>query len=178
MSNLVSPLNFKAWIEENRHLLKPPVGNKCVWKDGDFIVMVVGGPNCRKDYHYNETPEFFYQIEGDIVLKIIDNGVPKDVHIKEGDIYLLPPKVPHSPQRGANTVGLVIEYKRPKGMKDALLWFCENCTTKLYEEDFTLQNIETDLPVIFDKYYGDDTKRKCPNCGKVMQPPKKVQIEE
>lgn len=178
MSNLVSPLNFKAWIEENRHLLKPPVGNKCVWKDGDFIVMVVGGPNSRKDYHYNETPEFFYQIEGDIVLKIIDNGVPKDVHIKEGDIYLLPPKVPHSPQRGANTVGLVIEYKRPKGMKDALLWFCENCATKLYEEDFTLQNIETDLPLIFDKYYGDESKRKCPNCGHVMQPPKKVQIED
>ena len=78
MSKLVSPLNFKAWIEENRHLLKPPVGNKCVWKDGDFIVMVVGGPNSRKDYHYNETPEFFYQIEGDIILKIIDKGTPKD----------------------------------------------------------------------------------------------------
>ncbi len=178
MSNLVSPLNFKAWINENRHLLKPPVGNKCVWKDGDFIVMVVGGPNSRKDYHYNETPEFFYQIEGDIVLKIIDKGVPKDVHIKEGDIYLLPPKVPHSPQRGANTIGLVIEYKRPEGMKDALLWFCENCTTKLYEEDFSVKNIETDMPVIFDHYYNDENKRSCPNCGAVMQPPKKVQIDD
>lgn len=178
MSNLVSPLNFKAWIEENRHLLKPPVGNKVVWKNTDFIVMVVGGPNSRKDYHYNETPEFFYQIEGDIVLKIIDNGTPKDVLIKEGDIYVLPPKVPHSPQRGANTVGLVIEYKRPKGMKDALLWFCESCTTKLYEEDFALDNIETDMPKIFDKYYGDVGKRRCPNCGAVMQPPKKVQIED
>jgi 3-hydroxyanthranilate 3,4-dioxygenase len=178
MSKLVSPLNFKAWIEENRHLLKPPVGNKVVWNDTDFIVMVVGGPNSRKDYHYNETPEFFYQIEGDIVLKIIDNGTPKDVHIKEGDIYVLPPKVPHSPQRGANTVGLVIEYKRPEGMKDALLWFCESCTTKLYEEDFTLDNIETDMPKIFDKYYGDEGKRVCPNCGALMQPPKKVQIED
>ncbi|RIA08800.1 3-hydroxyanthranilate 3,4-dioxygenase [Flavobacteriaceae bacterium MAR_2010_72] len=177
MSNLVSPLNFKDWIEENRHLLKPPVGNKVVWKDGDFIVMVVGGPNSRKDYHYNETPEFFYQIEGDIVLKIIDNGTPKDVHIKEGYIYLLPPKVPHSPQRGANTVGLVIEYKRPKGMKDALLWFCESCTTKLYEEDFSVKNIETDMPKIFDNYYSDTAKRSCPNCGAVMQPPKKVQID-
>ena len=177
MSNLTSPINFKAWIEENRHLLKPPVGNKVVWKDGDFIVMVVGGPNSRKDYHYNETPEFFYQVEGDIVLKIIDNGVPKDVHIKEGDIYLLPPKVPHSPQRGAGTVGLVIEYKRPEGMKDALEWYCESCTTKLYEEDFTLENIETDMPKIFDAYYGDKTKRTCPNCGTVMQPPKKVKIE-
>ena len=103
MSKLVSPLNIKAWIEENRALLKPPVGNKCVWNDGEFIVMVVGGPNNRKDYHYNETPEFFYQLEGDIILKIIDNGVAKDVHIKEGDIYLLPAKIPHSPQRGANT---------------------------------------------------------------------------
>lgn len=178
MSNLVSPINFKAWIEENRHLLKPPVGNKVVWKDGDFIVMVVGGPNSRKDYHYNETPEFFYQVEGDIVLKVIDEGVPKDIHIREGEMFLLPPKVPHSPQRGANTVGLVIEYPREKGVQDALLWFCENCTTKLYEEDFTLDNIETDMPKIFDKYYGDTDKRSCPNCGHVMQPPKKVQIED
>lgn len=176
MSQLVSPLNFKAWIEEHRHLLKPPVGNKVVWKGGDFIVMVVGGPNSRKDYHYNETPEFFYQVEGDIVLKIIDNGVPKDVHIKEGDIYLLPPKVPHSPQRGANTVGLVIEYKRPEGMKDALVWYCEQCTTKLYEEDFIVKNIETDMPKIFDTYYSDKLKRTCPNCSAVMQPPKPVKL--
>lgn len=177
MSKLVSPINFKDWIEEHRHLLKPPVGNKVVWQDGDFIVMVVGGPNSRKDYHYNETPEFFYQLEGDIILKIIDQGTPKDVHIKEGDIYLLPPKVPHSPQRGANTVGLVIEYKRPEGMRDALLWYCENCTTKLYEEDFTVENIETDMPVIFDKYYNDINKRKCPECGTIMAPPSKVKIE-
>ena len=104
------------------NFLKPPVGNKCVWNDGEFIVMVVGGPNNRKDYHYNETPEFFYQIEGDIVLKIIDQGASKDVHIREGDIYLLPAKVPHSPQRGANTVGLVIEYPRAEGVQDALQW--------------------------------------------------------
>lgn len=177
MSNLTSPLNFRAWIEENRHLLKPPVGNKVVWKDADFIVMVVGGPNNRKDYHYNETPEFFYQVEGDIVLKIIDKGTPKDILIKEGDIYLLPPKVPHSPQRGPNTVGLVIEYKRPEGMRDALLWFCENCVTKLYEEDFTLSNIETDMPKIFNRYYSNKNNRTCPNCAAVMQPPKQVKIE-
>ncbi|MCK8523936.1 3-hydroxyanthranilate 3,4-dioxygenase [Aquimarina sp. D1M17] len=173
MSTLVSPLNFKAWIEEHRHLLKPPVGNKCVWQDGDFIVMVVGGPNNRKDYHYNETPEFFYQVEGDIVLKIIDNGEPKDVHIKEGDIYLLPPKVPHSPQRGANTVGLVIEYPRDEGVMDALEWYCENCNTQLYREAFALDNIETDMPIIFDKYYSDIEKCTCPNCGTIMEAPTK-----
>lgn len=171
MSKIVSPLNFKAWIDEHRHLLKPPVGNKMVWQDTDFIVMVVGGPNSRKDYHYNETPEFFYQVEGDIVLKIIDGGVPKDIHIKEGEIFYLPPKVPHSPQRGADTVGLVIEYRRPEGMEDALLWFCEKCATKLYEEAFPLKNIETDLPKIFDHFYGDVSKRTCPNCGTIMEPP-------
>lgn len=175
MSKLVSPLNFKAWIDENRHLLKPPVGNKCVWDDGDYIVMVVGGPNGRKDYHYNETPEFFYQVEGDMVLKIIDNGEPKDVHIKEGDIYLLPPKVPHSPQRGANTVGLVIEMPRAEGVMDALEWYCENCGTPLYREEFALDNIVTDMPIIFDKYYSDKEKCTCSNCGHVMEAPKPAQ---
>tara|TARA_B110000967_G_C18893531_1_gene569020 strand:+ start:2290 stop:2814 length:525 start_codon:yes stop_codon:yes gene_type:complete len=174
MSNLVSPLNIKAWIEENRALLKPPVGNKCVWNDGEFIVMVVGGPNNRKDYHYNETPEFFYQLEGDIVLKIIDNGIAKDVHIREGDIYLLPSKVPHSPQRGANTVGIVIEYQRPKDIQDALEWYCENCNHQLFRAPFTLDNIETDMPIIFDQYYSSKEKCTCSKCGIKMEVPNKI----
>ncbi|WP_027137104.1 3-hydroxyanthranilate 3,4-dioxygenase [Gaetbulibacter saemankumensis] len=173
MSKLVSPLNFKAWIEEHRHLLKPPVGNKVVWKDGDFIVMVVGGPNNRKDYHYNETPEFFYQVEGNMILKIMDGDTPKDVHINEGDIYLLPPKVPHSPQRIANTVGLVIEYPRSKDMEDALQWYCENCNHQLYTESFKLKDIETDMPKIFDKFYSSEAQRTCDKCGTIMEPPKK-----
>ena len=174
MSKLYPPINFKDWIEENRHLLKPPVGNKVVWKDGDFIVMVVGGPNSRKDYHYNETPEFFYQVEGDMVLKIIDDkGKQIDVEINEGDIYLLPAKVPHSPQRKANTVGLVIEYPRPEGVMDALEWYCENCNAPLYREEFALNNIETDMPIIFDTYYSDKEKCTCSHCGTVMQAPGK-----
>jgi len=171
---LVQPLNFKKWIDENRHLLKPPVGNKCVWDGGEYIVMVVGGPNSRKDYHYNETPEFFYQVEGDMVLKIInEKGEQVDVEINEGDIYLLPAKVPHSPQRKANTVGLVIEYPRPEGVKDALEWYCENCNAPLYREEFALNNIETDMPIIFDNYYSDKTKTTCSNCGTVMEAPGK-----
>lgn len=174
MSKLVQPLNFQKWIDENRHLLKPPVGNKCVWDGGEYIVMVVGGPNSRKDYHYNETPEFFYQVEGDMVLKIIDDkGEQIDVEINEGDIYLLPAKVPHSPQRKANTVGLVIEYPRPDGVMDALEWYCENCDAPLYREEFALDNIETDMPKIFDTYYSDDVKCTCTNCGTRMEAPKK-----
>ncbi|RCS27602.1 3-hydroxyanthranilate 3,4-dioxygenase [Polaribacter sp. WD7] len=173
--NLVQPLNFKKWIDEHRHLLKPPVGNKQVWDNGEYIVMVVGGPNNRKDYHYNETPEFFYQVEGDMILKIIDDkGMQRDVAIQEGDIYLLPSKVPHSPQRKANTVGLVIEYPRSKEMLDALEWYCDNCGNQLYREEFKLDNIEKDMPVIFDKFYSDKKKRTCNTCGTVMQAPKKI----
>ena len=172
MSKLVQPLNFKKWIDENRHLLKPPVGNKQVWKDGEYIVMVVGGPNNRKDYHYIETPEFFYQIEGDMVLKIIDqNGDMIDVEIKEGDIYLLPGKVPHSPQRKENTVGLVIEYPRSQGMMDALEWYCEECGYQLYREEFALDNIETDLPIIFNRFYSDQEKCTCLKCKTLMNAP-------
>jgi len=174
MSKLVSPLNFKKWIDENRYLLKPPVGNKVVWENGDYIVMVVGGPNSRKDYHYNETPEFFYQVEGDMVLKIMVDGKSQDVAINEGDIYLLPAKVPHSLQRKANTVGLVIEYPRPEGVLDALEWYCENCGHQLYREPFALDNIETDMPAIFDAYYSDQKKCTCSNCATVMEAPVKI----
>src|ERR1035437_6050826 len=99
---LKKPINIKKWIDDNRHLLKPPVGNKVVWEDSDFIVMVVGGPNSRKDYHFNESEEFYYQLEGDILVKVQEDGKAVDVHIKEGEIFLLPPNTPHSPIRGAN----------------------------------------------------------------------------
>ena len=178
MSKLFPKFNFKEWIDEHRHLLKPPVGNKMIWAGGDFIAMVVGGPNSRKDYHLNKTPEFFYQVEGDIVLKVIDEGVQKDIHIREGEIYLLPPNIPHSPQRGPNTIGLVIEQVRPEGMEDGLAWFCENCQTELYQENFSIKNIETDMPVIFDKFYSDNELLTCDKCGEKMAPPKAVVVED
>lgn len=166
------PFSFKDWIEEHRHLLKPPVGNQVVYKDNsDFIVMVVGGPNSRKDYHYNETEEFFYQLEGDITLKIIDSGVARDIPIREGEIFLLPPRVPHSPQRPANSVGLVMEIKRKHGEKDGFMWFCENCNHKLYEEIFDLTDIVAQLPPIMDKFYSSEELRTCDACGRIMEKP-------
>ena len=151
--DIKQPFNLFQWIEKNRHLLKPPVGNKNLYVEaGDYIVMIVAGPNARKDYHYNETPEFFHQIEGDMVLKVIEDGKPKDIHIREGEIFVLPPKVPHSPQRSANTVGLVIEYPRPEGVMDKLQWYSDEDTSLIYEEEFMLDNIETDMPAIFDRY--------------------------
>jgi 3-hydroxyanthranilate 3,4-dioxygenase len=171
MHMLTRPFNFKAWIEENRHLLKPPVNNKVVYKDTEFIVMVVGGPNSRKDFHYNESEEFFYQLEGDVMVRIQEDGKAVDVPIREGDIFLLPPRVPHNPMRGPNTVGLVMERKRREGEKDGLLWFCEKCNTKLYEEYFTLTDIATQFQGVFAKFYGNAELRTCKACGHVMEPP-------
>jgi 3-hydroxyanthranilate 3,4-dioxygenase len=166
-----SPFNFKKWIDENRHLLKPPVNNKVVYKDSEFIVMVVGGPNSRKDYHYNESEEFFYQLEGDVIVQIQENGKAVEVPIKEGDIFLLPPKVPHNPRRFKNTIGLVIERQRRSNEKDGLLWFCEKCNEKLYEEYFHLSDITGQLQQIFEKFYHSKQLRTCKKCGHVMEPP-------
>lgn len=168
---MLLPINFKKWIDDNRHLLKPPVGNKVVYENTEFIVMVVGGPNSRKDYHYNESEEFFYQLEGDVVVTIQDEGKAVQVPIKQGEIFLLPPKVPHNPQRGINTVGLVMERKRRENEKDGLLWFCEKCNTKLYEKYFALTNIMTQFQSTFEAFYGSLELRTCTKCGHVMEPP-------
>ena len=164
------PFNLQKWIDDNRDILKPPIGNKNLYVEaGDFIVMIVGGPNARKDYHYNETEELFYQLEGDITVKIQEDGKAVEVPIKAGDIYLHPAKVPHSPIRPANTVGLVIERVREKQHTDGLMWFCDNCNHKLHETYFPLKNIEKDFLSRFKEFYSSKELRTCNNCGHVME---------
>jgi 3-hydroxyanthranilate 3,4-dioxygenase len=169
--SITRPFNFKKWIDENRHLLKPPVNNKVVYKDAEFIVMVVGGPNSRKDFHYNESEEFFYQLEGDIVVTIQEDGKAVEVPIKEGDIFLLPPKVPHNPIRFKDTIGLVMERRRRDGEMDGLMWFCEKCNAKLYEEKFALDDIATQFQGVFAKFYSSNDLRTCKSCSYKMEPP-------
>lgn len=168
---IMPPINFKEWIEDNRELLKPPVGNKCVYEDAEFIVMVVGGPNSRKDYHYDLGEEFFYQIEGDMLLKIKEGDEFKDIPIKEGEIFLLPPKTPHSPQRFENTVGLVIERTRKEDELDGFQWYCEKCGNLLYEEFLWVNDIVGQLPPIFDRFWDSMDHRTCKECGEVQNPP-------
>ena len=168
---VMPPLNFKNWIEENRHLLKPPVGNKVVYEDGDFMIMVVGGPNSRKDYHVDTVEEFFYQLEGDMLLKIMDNGKRVDIPIEEGEIFLLPKNVPHSPQRFENTVGLVVEYQREEGALDAFQWYCDECDKMIHEVTLDLENIVTQLPPLFEAYWNSLDARTCELCGTVQEKP-------
>lgn len=164
---MLSPFNLQAWINEHRDVLKPPVGNKQLFHYGDFIVMVVGGPNSRNDYHYNVGSEFFYQIEGSIQLNIQEEGEKKTITIQEGEVFLLPPKVPHMPVRGANTVGLVIEHKRKEGEQDGLLWYCPSCNGKLYETFFPLTSIEKDFLPVFKTFNTSTNLRTCKACGTI-----------
>ncbi len=165
------PFNLNHWIKENKDLLKPPVGNKNLYKEsGDYLIMIVGGPNARKDYHFNETEELFYQIEGDIEVGIQENGKAVTIEIKEGEMFLLPANTPHQPRRGANTVGLVIECKREdREMIDGLQWYCENCNNMLHEFKFVLHDVEKDFLPRFKDFYSSEDLRTCKKCSHIME---------
>ena len=177
---ITKPFNLNQWIKENRHLLKPPVANKNIYiNSDDYIVMIVGGPNARKDYHYNETEELFYQIEGEITVYIQENGKKKAMHLGPGDMYLNPAKIPHSPARTEGSIGLVIERKRENmGLKDGLLWFCDACNHKLHEVYFELHNIEKDFLPHFEHFYNTESLRTCKNCGTVMESNPKYTVKK
>ncbi len=165
------PFNLNKWLEENREKLKPPVGNKNLYPAGkDYIVMVVAGPNARKDYHYNETEELFYQLEGNITVRIQDEGKAVEMKLGPGDMFLLPAKVPHSPVREEGSIGLVIErVRKDTDFMDGLQWYCENCNHKLHEVYFKLEDIEKDFLPRFREFYSSEELRTCDQCGHVME---------
>jgi len=169
MNKIRRPFDFKKWIDDNKEFLKPPVGNKCIYTEsGDFIIMIVGGPNIRKDYHYNETEEFYYQIRGNIVVGIQEDGKAVEIPIKEGEIFLLPAQVPHSPRRSEGSIGLVIEVKRKANEQDGLMWFCENCNNLIHSVKFKLTNVEKDFQPRFNEFYSSEELRTCDKCNSVM----------
>jgi 3-hydroxyanthranilate 3,4-dioxygenase len=159
--------NFQKWIEQNRDKLKPPVGNQQVWEDGEMMVTVVGGPNQRRDFHDDPTEEFFYQLQGDVVLRVIEKPgeAPRDIPIREGDIFLLPKHVRHSPQRGANTIGVVIEMPRPEGTMDGFEWYCPKCNALVHRAEVRLKSLVKDLPPLFEQFQANEELRRCKKCG-------------
>lgn len=167
---LTLPFDLQSWIDEHRDLLKPPVGAKRVFEDANFIVMVVGGPNERNDYHLNDGEEFFYQLEGEMTLKVVDEGEFKDIPIKAGQVFLLPGGTPHSPQRAAHSVGLVVERKRMPGEKDGLRWYCESCQHVVFEERFEVVNFLAQMKATMQRWAGDEELRTCDACGHVNSP--------
>jgi 3-hydroxyanthranilate 3,4-dioxygenase len=166
-----APFNLMRWVAENRHFLQPPVANRQLYPAGDFVIMVVGGPNARTDYHVDPGAELFFQLEGTLTLKTMQEGVPVDYAVHAGEMFLLPPFVPHSPQRPQGSVGLVVERRREAGERDGFQWYCPACHAMLHEEFFTLENIETQFPAIFERFYADLTRRTCRACGTVVERP-------
>ncbi|KAF8884142.1 3-hydroxyanthranilic acid dioxygenase [Infundibulicybe gibba] len=169
---LSAPLNFPLWLSQKQDLLKPPVNNFCLYKGGDFVVMVVGGPNERNDYHVNETEEWFYQHKGGMLLRTVDDGVFRDIRIEEGEMFLLPANTPHNPVRFANTVGLVVERVRPKGSIDRLRWYCPHHAepTIIHEDSFHVTDLGTQLKPVIENWMKDESIRRCTLCGVVADP--------
>lgn len=158
---------LKAWLDKYADQLKPPVSNKVILENEHMLVMAVGGPNNRMDYHYNETPEFFFQIKGNLELHLQKDGNHVVEVLEDDELYLLDAKIPHLPKRSANSLGLVIELKRGEATKDGLQWYCHNCNHKIYEEYFPLNNIEKDFQAVFNRFYQSEENRTCSNCGTV-----------
>jgi len=162
----LAAFNFAQWIDEHAHLLKPPVGNQQVFLEAeDLIVQVVGGPNARSDYHDDPYEEFFYQLRGDMVLRVLEGGRPRELPIREGEILLLPGHVRHSPQREPGSVGLVVEKIRPAAVKDGFEWYCPQCWNLVHRVEVNVRNIVSDLPPLFESFYAG--ARKCAECGHV-----------
>ncbi|OIW35116.1 3-hydroxyanthranilate 3,4-dioxygenase [Coniochaeta ligniaria NRRL 30616] len=162
------PVNLPKWLEENSHLLKPPVNNYCVYNEG-FTVMIVGGPNARTDYHINETPEWFYQYKGAMMLKVVDDGKFRDIIIREGDMFLLPPNTPHNPVRFADTVGVVLEQRRPENSIDRMRWYCQNCGEIVHEAAFHCTDLGTQIKDAVNAFKADEDARKCKKCGELAE---------
>jgi len=161
-----NPFQIQQGISDNGDKLKPPVGGETLWKDSNLMITVVGGPNKRTDYHIDAFEEFFYQIKGDMVLRIQEDGKARDVEIREGDVFLLPAYVPHAPMRPAGTVGLIAEIKRQKDDPlDGFAWFCENCNHQIFRKDAYIEVLERDMPPIFEAFYADPENQVCDACG-------------
>lgn len=166
---MLKPLNFQKWIDEHRSELKPPVGNMQIWPNREFMVTVVAGPNARSDFHINEGEEYFHQLEGTMLLRMLIDGKIENMPIGPGEIFLLPAKVPHSPQRPSGTLGVVIERRRLPQELDGFVWYCEKCQEKLYEEFIHVTDIVRQLPPVFDRFFGIPENCKCGKCGWVAQ---------
>jgi len=172
MAEPLRAFNLKHWIDDHRSLLRPPVGAEMIWKDSQFMIMIIGGPNARRDFHIDPRDEFFYQLEGDMVLEYIDGkGKRQRETIREGEVLLLPAHTPHSPQRPANTVGLVVEPVRSPEEPEGYAWYCERCDAKLYELSRGEEDILADLRKVAEKFNASEALRTCKDCGYVQPVP-------
>ena len=173
------PFNFGEWIDSNRHLLKPPVGNKLLFPVDDFIIMVVGGPNARSDFHVDPGEEFFYQLEGDMMLQHrAGQAASSTSPSARARCSCCPANLPHSPQRQADTVGLVIERRASRGEQDGLQWYCEQLQPQAVRRVLRTHQHRDAVPRRCSSVTTTASQhRTCRRCGTVAPVPE-VPVEE
>lgn len=159
------PINVIQWVRQHRDELKPPVGNKYLYDGRDFFVMVIAGPNARNDFHVTDSEEYFYQLKGDIVVRIIEDGAIKDVPVREGETIFIPGGVPHSPTRPPDTIGIVVERVRPAGETEHLQFYCENCHELVHDLEFDCKDIVNHFSQAMKDFWADEELSTCSNCG-------------
>jgi len=160
-----SPLHLLEWAARHRDDFKPPVGNKYLYSGRDFFAMVIGGPNARNDFHKVDSEEFFIQIKGDIVVKTWKDGKIVDHLVREGETFFIPANVPHAPCRPADTLGLVVERRRPEGEIEHQIFYCENCGHLVHDQAFDCKDIVVHFRDAMEAFWADDSRNQCGNCG-------------
>ena len=163
-TKVLPPFNIKQWVEDHRDQLKPPVGNKYIYDGDGFFVMVVGGPNARNDFHVTNSEEYFFQVEGDIVVRVIEDGQIRDIRIREGETFFIPRNVPHSPTRPPGTIGVVVELRRPPGETEHMQFYCENCEQLVYDKEFDCADIVNHFAQSMEDFWADAKLSTCKNC--------------
>jgi len=162
------------WVEQHRHEMVPPVSNKYLYDGEDFFVMLINGPNARNDFHQTNSEEFFHQLQGDIVVRIVENGKIKDIPVRQGETFFVPGNVPHSPTRPPNTLGLVVERRRPPGELEHLQFYCDNCHALVEDIEFDCKDIVVHFKQAMEDFWADAKRSTCRNCGTRVTKPKPI----
>ena len=171
---VMPPINLKKWVEEHRHLLKPPVGNQYLYDGEGFFVMVIGGPNARNDFHVTNSEEYFYQLKGDMVCAVIEDGKVKNIPIREGDTFFIPGGVPHAPIRQPDTIGVVVELRRPEGESEHQQFYCPNCNALVHDNEFDCADIVQHFARAMEEFWADEELSTCKACGTRVEKPTPV----
>ena len=171
------PFKLDSWIEKNLPASLGAIGNKEVFKGSDFIYQIIKGPNARNDFHIDPFDEIFYQLKGHIFLHVIEDGKERRLRIGEGEVFLLPKNVYHSPRRPPGSLGLVIERPRRNVKEEfgGIAWFCPSCANRLDQVDFWCDDIERGLREIIGAFNADTGRRTCRKCSTVLPDPTKIE---
>ena len=172
----LSAFNFQKWIDEHKHLLKPPVGNQLIWRDSQFIIMILGGPNARRDFHIDPSDEVMYMIKGEMRLHYrTPEGKEEVTILSEGSTIFTPAGVPHSPRFPPDAFVFIIERNRRDGEIDRFQWYCPSCDDLLHEETFLVGDYAVDpVSKAYQNFFDSEEFRTCEKCGEVMPKPQRA----